>query len=105
MIYPREIPTQERVIRQWRERTLELSGRDKPVMQPLYVDLVEDPNFAPRPIHLGYRVGAARLVRYLQELASVGVNHVALNLRFNGRDVEETLRSLASEVLPAFTRR
>ena len=41
----------------------------------------------------------------LEELSGAGVNHVALNLRFNGRDVEETLRQLAGEVLPAFTHR
>jgi len=37
-----------------------------------------------------------------KELEEVGVNHVALNLRFNQRPVEETLYLLADELLPSF---
>ncbi|MEM7289474.1 MAG: LLM class flavin-dependent oxidoreductase, partial [Pseudomonadota bacterium] len=39
---------------------------------------------------------------YLQEIESLGVNHVALNLRFNQADINTTLKRLADELLPAF---
>ena len=39
---------------------------------------------------------------YRGVLRRAGVNHVALNLRFNHADVEETLERLARDVLPSF---
>ena len=56
---------------------------DKPVMQPLYIDLVTNPDAMPQPIHLGIRTGVNYLASYLQLLEKRGVNHVALNVRFN----------------------
>lgn len=76
--------------------------RDKPVMQSLYIDLVDQPDTPPRPIHLGFRSGTAFLRRYLTELRMLGINHVALNLRFNEADIEETLHRLADDILPEF---
>ena len=71
-------------------------------MQSLYVDLVADAEAPPSPIHLGFRSGTGYLRQYLSEVQSLGINHVALNLRFNGADVEDTMQTLAQEVLPAF---
>ena len=34
---------------------------------------------------------------------AIGVNHVALNLRFNQADIETTLKRLAEDVLPDFS--
>jgi len=102
MVYPRETAVQEKVIADWRARS-EASGlRPKPAMQPLYIDLLEDPQARPRPIHLGLRLGARHLRVYLRRLEAIGVNHVALNLRFNQADVERTLRQLADALLPDF---
>jgi luciferase-type oxidoreductase len=102
MVYPRETAVQEKVIADWRARS-EASGlRPKPAMQPLYIDLLEDPQARPRPIHLGLRLGARHLRVYLRRLEAIGVNHVALNLRFNQADVERTLRRLADALLPDF---
>ena len=103
MIYPREPGLQRRIIGDWRARIAALGGQDRPVMQPLYVDLEDAPDAPRSPIHLGFRLGSHELRRHLEELEAIGVNHVALNLRFNRTDVEETLRRLADEVLPAFT--
>ena len=55
MIYPRNPTVQARIIHEWRQRL----DRDKPVMQPLYIDLVDDADAAPRPIHLGVPAGCA----------------------------------------------
>ena len=83
-------------------RSQTASRADKPVMQPLYVDLAEDPDAQPQPIHLGLRLGVNSLRTYLQSLEQIGINHVALNLRFNQSDFETTLQRLADDILPDF---
>lgn len=103
MTYPRDTVMQARVIRDWRARVEALDGSDKPIMQPLYVDLTEDPDTRPQPIHLGFRLGVNALRAYLKSLEQIGMNHVALNLRFNQADIETTLKRLAEDILPEFT--
>ncbi|MCH9648795.1 MAG: LLM class oxidoreductase [Deltaproteobacteria bacterium] len=102
MIYPRSIATQARVIGDWRARVEASGDFPKPVMQPLYVDLTENPETPPQAIHLGLRLGARHLRTYLKSLQEIGVNHVALNLRFNQANIETTLQRLAGEILPDF---
>lgn len=102
MTYPRDTAAQGRVVADYRRRIAEAGGEDKPVMQSLYVDLLEDEDASPSPIHLGFRSGLGFLRSYLQEVRSVGINHVALNLRFNTADVEATLERLATGLLPDF---
>ena len=36
------------------------------------------------------------------QLRDLGINHVALNLRFTGTDIEDIMQRLADEVLPEF---
>lgn len=103
MTYPRDPETQGRIITDYRRRIAEAGLQNKPVMQSLYVDLVHDPDRPPQPIHLGFRSGMHFLRTYLHELRSQGVNHVALNLRFNRADIEDTLRRFADELLPEFS--
>ena len=95
MIYPRDTVLQARIIRDWQAR-VESAGRPaQPVMQPLYVDLAEDPATPPQPIPLGFRLGMHHLRAYLKSREEIGINHVALNLRFNQggyRDNAETSR-------------
>lgn len=100
--YPRDAVAQSQVIGDFRTRVAAQGGPDKPVMQSLYVDLVSDPDAAPRPIHLGFQAGVTYLRRYLEALQDAGVNHVALNLRLNTDDTETTLMRLAEDILPAF---
>ncbi|MEW8200546.1 MAG: LLM class oxidoreductase [Candidatus Thiodiazotropha endolucinida] len=102
--YPRNIATQERMVRDWRVRIKASGGSDKPAMQSLYVDLVDDSGTAPQPIHLGFRLGVTHLRSYLKSLEEIGINHVAINLRFNQAGIESTLKRLANEILPDFHR-
>ena len=97
--YPRSIPAQASAVADWQERVSRTSDIAKPIMQSLYVDLAEDPRTPPTPIHLGFRSGAPYLLSFLQALREIGVNHVALNLRFNQADVEDTLKRIADEIL------
>ncbi|MEM9449228.1 MAG: LLM class oxidoreductase [Cyanobacteria bacterium P01_E01_bin.6] len=100
--YPRNPIVQGQIIRDWRSQVAALGAPVKPVMQPLYVDLTEDPETLPHPIHLGFRLGVKPLRAYLKSLEQIGMNHVALNLRFNQADIETTLKRLADDILPAF---
>jgi len=100
ILYPRDISTQASIIKQWRARAAESGRSFKPVMEPLYVDLTADPDTPPQPIHLGLRLGAHYLIDYLKSREAIGVNHIALNLRFNQAGIETTLEHLAKTVLP-----
>ncbi|MEO1537949.1 MAG: LLM class oxidoreductase [Pseudomonadota bacterium] len=101
--YPRDAALQGRVVADYRRRIADAGGQNKPVTQSLYIDLQQEPDASPRPIHLGFSSGAAFLHRYLAEVRELGINHVALNLRFNGADVEDTMKRLADELLPEFS--
>ncbi len=100
MTYPRNTEQQVQVISDYQRQVMATGSSPKPVMQPLYVDLAEDPNAPPQPIHLGFRSGVRALRTYLKSLETMGVNHVALNLRFNQLTIEPTLQHLADELLP-----
>ena len=99
--YPRTSATQARIIEGWRARMAAAEQPDKPATQSLYVDLVEEEDAKPEPIHLGYRLGINALRAHLEALEEIGINHVALNLRFNRADIETTLERLAAG-LPQF---
>ncbi len=103
MTYPRDAASQGRAVAEYRARIAEQGGQNKPVMQSLYVDLQSDPDAEPRPIHLGFSSGATFLRTYLREVQALGVNHVALNLRFNGADIEDTLQRIADELRAEFS--
>ncbi|MBR28132.1 MAG: LLM class flavin-dependent oxidoreductase [Rhodobacteraceae bacterium] len=103
MTYPRDPAAQGRAVAEYRRRIAEAGSPDKPVMQSLYVDLMDQPDAPPRPIHLGFRSGTDFLRRHLAELRDLGINHVALNLRFNGADIEDTMHRLAEALLPEFS--
>lgn len=100
--YPRPVTAQAAMISDWRARVEAAGEPGKPVMQSLYIDLLDDPAAPPTPIHLGFRSGVNALREYLAALREAGVNHVALNLRFNRADTEETLHRLAADLLTDF---
>jgi luciferase-type oxidoreductase len=98
MYYPRNLTFQSELIRNWRS----LTDRFKPFSQSLYVDLTEDPDEDPTPIHLGFRTGRKFLIRFLESLQEIGVNHVMLNLKYGQRPASEVIEELGKEVLPVF---
>lgn len=101
--YPRDPVAQGRVVSEYRQRIAAAGGRNKPVTQSLYVDLLPERDAPPRPIHLGFSSSTTFLRQYLSEIQSLGINHVALNLRFNQTDVEDTLKRIADDLLPEFS--
>ncbi|MCC1495025.1 LLM class oxidoreductase [Cognatishimia sp. F0-27] len=103
MTYPRDAASQRRLVDGYRARIAEAGLPDKPVMQSLYIDLLDKADADPRPIHLGFQSGTDFLRRYLTDLRTLGINHVALNLRFNAADIKTTMQRLAEDILPDFT--
>ncbi|HBE70194.1 MAG TPA: LLM class flavin-dependent oxidoreductase [Planctomycetaceae bacterium] len=103
MLYPRPAVQQASVIQDWRERIRSVGRANQPILEPLYIDLTENPDTPASPIHLGYRLGVKSLIEYLKVRRSIGVNHVALNLRFNHTDIEGALQRIAESVLPEFS--
>ncbi|NEZ66990.1 LLM class oxidoreductase [Leptolyngbyaceae cyanobacterium CCMR0082] len=102
MMYPRHTDLQAKIICDWQARVKAAGRSTKPVMQPLYLDLTDNPETPPQPIHLGFRLGTRHLRAHLKLLEEIGVNHVALNLRFNQAAMETTLKRLADAILPDF---
>lgn len=103
MLYPRNAEIQANIIASWREKIKTFGRNDQPVMEPLYIDLVDNHDAPAQPIHLGLRLGTNTLIAYLKERQHIGVNHIALNLRFNQTDTKATLHKLAEHVLPHFS--
>ncbi|WP_430431875.1 LLM class oxidoreductase [Oceanicaulis sp.] len=100
--YPRPPHIQARLIAQRNQRIEASGGAPSPVMQSLYIDLLDEFDAPPQPIHLGFRSGAAALIDHLTALENAGVNHVALNLRFNQADIDDTMHRLSEHILPVF---
>ncbi|WP_323843994.1 LLM class oxidoreductase [Microbulbifer magnicolonia] len=99
--YPRPVAQQAELAARWRGAVEAVApGVFKPFAQSFYVDLSDDPNQPPQPIHLGIRGGRRVLFRLLDELRSAGVHHVILNLKYGARDAAEVLDEIGQEVLP-----
>jgi luciferase-type oxidoreductase len=100
--YPRSIEHQAGMVARWRAQVQEAApGRFKPFAQSLYVDLDAEPQLPPTPIHLGFKSGRHFLLRFLEGLRGIGVNHVILNLKYGARPAGEVLEEIGMEVLPA----
>lgn len=104
MTYPREPSLQRRIVSAYQQRVALSGGTAKPVMQSLYIDLVEEDAAPATAIHLGFRSGLDALAAHLDALEAAGVHHVALNLRFNQADIAQTLQRLADRFFPRFAR-
>jgi luciferase-type oxidoreductase len=103
MTYPRDLADQRRRMDLWKMAVEQRApGAFKPFGQPLLIDLAEHPDAPPTPIPLGLRSGRNALVRHLGSLSALGVNHVALQLRYNQRPIRETIEEVAEELLPLF---
>jgi len=102
MYYPRNLYMQQQTIQEWRNAIPEVQGYDKPFMQPLYVILDNDDDFRPQPIQLGFKIGINYLIEYFHQIQQIGVNHVAINLRFNANPIEATLEKIAKKLSPHF---
>jgi len=99
--YPRTLAQQSELAARWRAAVAAaVPGVFKPFAQSLSVDLTEDPDQPPQPIHLGFRSGRNILFRFLEGLRAAGVHHVAFNFKYATRNVAELLEEIGREILP-----
>ncbi|AWX56064.1 LLM class oxidoreductase [Brevibacillus brevis] len=101
--YPRDPFNQAHAIQEWRELVQKYHpGVFKPFIQPLHLDLAENPDESVTPIRLGYRVGRKMLLELLAMYQEVGVNHLFFALFPSKRPIDEVIDELGQEVLPYF---
>ncbi|MGA3843667.1 LLM class oxidoreductase [Ralstonia nicotianae] len=101
--YVRPVETQRPRLDLWRSVVeTQAGGAFLPFAQSMFIDLADDPDTAPSPIFLGYRLGRNRLIEELRALARLGANHVGFNLRHSVRPARDVLQELAECVLPLF---
>jgi luciferase-type oxidoreductase len=99
--YPRGLDRQAEVVRYWRSAVASAApGLFKPFAQSFYLDLTNDPDQPPEPIHLGMRAGRNVVLRFFESLRGIGVNHVILNFKYAARDAGDVLDEIGREVLP-----
>jgi luciferase-type oxidoreductase len=99
---PRGIDRQAAAVARWRSEVHAVApGRFKPFAQSLCLELSDKPSMAPTPIHLGFKSGRHFLLRFLDSLGLIGVDHVILNLEQGPRETDEVLEEIGTEVLPA----
>ena len=100
LTYPRSVERQALAVARWRTEVQAVApGRFKPFAQSLCVDLADRPSLAPTPIHLGFKAGRHFVLRFLEALRLVGVNHVVLNLHRGDRAAGEVLEEIGSDVI------
>lgn len=100
MYYPRDFSFTAKIIKSWREALNKEGQLYKPYIQPVYIDLVEDPNFEPQKMDLGFRLGRNYLIDMFQALKDLGVNHAILVFRYATRPMDVILDEIGREVLP-----
>jgi luciferase-type oxidoreductase len=101
--YPRPLDQQAALAAKWRALVAAAApGVFKPLAQSLFVDLADDPDAPPQPIHLGFRGGRKVLLGFLERLHAAGIHHVALNLKYGARAAGDVLEEIGREILPRF---
>lgn len=102
LMYPRPLPVQQATVSDWQTAVQAHGYAWKPFAQSLYIDLTENPDDKPTPIHLGFRLGRNPLIAHLEALRDCGVNHVLFNVKFSSRPVDDVLAELSEFVTPLF---
>lgn len=74
----------------------------KPYITTLTLDLLADPDAGAKPLRYGFRAGRTFLLRYLERVAELGVDHVIVGLRSSRRPVPEVLDELGEHVFPRY---
>ena len=99
--YPRPLDQQLQTAARWRAIVAAVAPATfKPIAQSLYIDLAEDPDHPPQPIHLGFRGGRNVVFAFLDALRRCGINHVILNFKYGARNAGDVLEEIGREVLP-----
>lgn len=98
--YPREFSYTKTILKNWFDTLDILNLPKKPYIQPLYLDLVQDPDFEPQVLELGFRLGRNYMIDLLLSLKESGVNHAIFVPKYCTRPMDEILDEIGREVLP-----
>ena len=98
--YPREFSYTKNILQNWYETIDKLHLPQKPYIQPLYIDLLENPDAEPQVLELGFRLGRNYFIDLLLSLRDLGVNHGIFIAKFCSRPVDEVLDEIRREVIP-----
>jgi luciferase-type oxidoreductase len=105
MYYARPPYMQAHMIGEFRAKVEHYApGVFKPFAQPLFINLLEDPQAPVTYLRAGFSAGREFLLRYLEELRNAGVNHVVLSIREqeSTRPLAEVYQEIVEEVLPHY---
>lgn len=103
MYYPQGPLEQAKAIENWRNASQDAgTTRFRPFSMPMHLDLSADPDEAPTPIRLGFRLGRNRLIELLHLYRNLGVNHLFFALFDGERSAEDVIDELGTYVLPHF---
>ncbi|WP_342236215.1 TIGR03571 family LLM class oxidoreductase [Inquilinus sp. OTU3971] len=100
-VYPESLEKLVGQAGRWADAT---AGRGA-FISAFHLDLLSNADAPATPIRFGARVGRKALVTHLRALAAGGVDHIAINLRQSARPPAEVIEELASDVMPALTRK
>lgn len=98
--YPRDFTFTKEVIKNWRDTLDRYKQPNKPYIQPLYIDLVADPDFQPTQIELGFKLGRNHFLKMLHDLKEMGVHHGIFISKFCSRPMDEVLDEIGKEIIP-----
>jgi hypothetical protein len=70
-------------------------------VQSFYVDLRDDPDAAPTPIHLGFRGGRHFVLRFFEAVRSIGSGSITSSLiSSTARNAGDMLEEIGKKILP-----
>lgn len=75
---------------------------DKPYITFIHLDLVADPDTPIIRHQFGIQSGVNGLIKELNDIKAVGVDHVGLQFRRNSRPIEESMKDIADNIFPVF---
>lgn len=107
MYYGQDPDTTAKLVDGWRRDVRRVCGEEgvvKPYISTLTLDLLDDPGARPQPLRYGFRAGRTFLLRYLERMAEIGVDHIIIGLRSSRRPVPEVLDELGEHVFPVYPR-
>lgn len=99
MFYPQDVNNQSVLIKKkWHVAARGFNA----FVQRLTLDLSENPNEMPKPIHAGFRSGREFLIDYLYAVQEIGVNSETPFLKYWSRPSREVIQELGGYVVPHF---
>lgn len=102
IMYSNSPGMQQIVMQTWRDAVRQSGADFKPFVQPMHIDLSDDPSAPLVAEERVTRTGRKQLIERLETLRELGVNHIVLSFKRGRRPAAEVMEEVAQEVLPLF---